>query len=135
MDAKGVYDNSIIEPGSSHEITLGAQVSMKMDFDGSFTSPYQFEFNYSPDSGFTYYDFSAINGDPFVNYPRNIVPTKSSCKAIYCTAGDASNDCQYTTPTDYGAPGCPGTGTEQATLNVVIGPGSLTKKSALVFKA
>lgn len=126
VNAGGVVDTSSIDPGNSHEITLGEQVSMKMDFDGSFTSPYQFEFNYDPSTGFTYYDFSAINGDPFTAYPRNIHPTDKSCEVISCAAGDSSNDCQYTDPTNFGAPGCPGTGSNQATLNVVIGPGSLS---------
>lgn len=137
MNAGGVIDSSSIEPGTAHEIDLGAQVSMKMDFDGSFSSPYQFEFNYGSNTGgLVYYDFSAVNGDPFVSYPRNITPWKSSCFTEACSAGDSTNDCQYTTSTNYGAHACAVT-TGQATLNVVIGEGSLTKhkKRATAFTA
>lgn len=103
VNANGVYDSGVIDPNNVRYIALGPQVSVKLDWDGSFTSPYQFEFNYDSGSNQIWYDLSAVNGDPFVNNYRTIVPYYGNCETIICAPGDSSNDCQFTTSNN-GAP-------------------------------
>jgi len=64
------------------------------------SNPYQFEYTYDGDNGLVYYDLSAVNGDPFVAVNRRVYPSDGSGPTYHCNAGDTSNDCQFTNPTN-----------------------------------
>lgn len=90
----GGFDNGFQGWGPAND-----GISVKMDYDGSFSSPLQYEV-VQADTGMVWYDLSAENGDPFSGVAKTVFPTygipgtPAPCQVIHCDAG--SEDCEYT---------------------------------------
>lgn len=131
---------TIAPNGGSAQFALGESRNVKMCFDcanpgGASSGIYQFEQNYDPSSNRISYDWSAVNGDPFTEYHREIRPSNPNCRTIICNLGDASNDCQYTTPTNYDPADCVAGGNPPLVASIGLPPSSKARRHAKEFSA
>lgn len=101
----GVRSTGMVGPSSRKTLYFPTMtkdgVSVKMCKGApNCANPFQFEYTWDQAAARTYYDMSAVNGDPFVGYSRYVYPSDGSGATYSCPPGVDSSSCEFTAPTN-----------------------------------